>query len=145
MHPRKQIREYLHGLINGMNTPRRIDKGTLTRYHDTDLPAVNVTTYTETVPEDTWLHGGDYIYEKEQQVQIVIYAPATDDFESNIDDIEAEMWPLIMAFDMPGVDLRFEGSSMSTVEKAVTPQGARILTFTARYEIKREDPNTIYD
>lgn len=144
MLPRRRIRNEFYRLFQLMDTPKTKSRGRLYRYHDVDLPAINVTTFSDTVISEDRVHQGCKHIEYSQTVTIELHTPVSENYEDELDDFEEEFWEKCSAFNIEGIDISYEGGEVSPVQEATdTPQTVKLLTFTARYSVDSRTPDTI--
>jgi len=143
MLPRRQLREEFYRLFQQMNTPLTKSKGRINRYLVHDLPAINVTTFSDQVNDSRRVHGGGKIIDYIQSVVVELHMPVTNNYEDDLDDFETEFWQVCSAFNVDGVEVDYTGGEVEPVKDVETPQAVKLLTFTASYSVNSEEPETI--
>ena len=143
MLPRRQIREEFFRLFQQMSVPETVSKGRINRYRVEDLPAVNVTTFSDQVIQEARVHGAGKCIDYAQVVTVELHMQAADNFEDELDDLESEFWVYGSQFSIDGVQLDYVGGEVTPVKDVETPQAVKLLTFTARYSVNTNDPETI--
>lgn len=148
MLPRRQIREAWFAVYNTMTLPTTKVRGRVPRFQSQDLPAINMTTYTDRSLEEEATHGNCTELHYEQDIVIELYAavdqtPDTSNFEDDIEEIEEEFWQVSAPLNIPGVKIAYTGSDLVPVKDAETPQAVRLLTFTATYRVDQAAPDII--
>lgn len=126
-----------------MQLPKKKTKGRLNRFHENDIPAINVTTFNDAVLNEERVHGGCKHLEYQQEVVVELHVPVTDNFEDDLDDLETEFWIQCSKFDIPGIDLTYDRGDLTPIKDTDTPQAIKLLTFTARYSVDSRSPNDI--
>lgn len=144
MLPRRAIRDEFYRLFGDLTIPKTISRGRLYRYHETDLPAINVTTFSDTVLSEERIHAGCKHIEYSQGVVIELHTQVTENYEDELDEMEEEFWEICSAFTVPGVDIQYTGGEVSPVQEVTdTPQTAKLLSFAARYSVDSRTPSVI--
>ncbi|MCB1641210.1 MAG: hypothetical protein KDI37_05715 [Xanthomonadales bacterium] len=140
-HARKAIRAAIKSHLSGATSMgTRVHANRLHPFTDAEMPCINLEMTADRIDQSTVFAPLGYI--RTVTVDVVIKAKAAVGVDDVLDDLCAEVEPLMV--DVPGIEdqLEFVGTTMGLSQSLEQPCGEARMTYQIHYQTAASDPGT---